>query len=1228
MDSINTQWLTKAMNFHGQQLQKLWEGEYGEHDLGRRNVRDLNYQVYGQRQKHLSFQDRGKRLKLQQFIVKNADVIFSTDGMVGGHSSAPSPASITEDMYAIMPPFETYINVDRSKRLQYFTENVKVGDLILGTIVSKQQSGMMLKVLCTAGIGANVRYVADINVKAFCPVANIIPAVDKKGVTRSYMMNDYVCCEVLEVIADTDKMVCSMKGTTRQPSDPPFQPPLGLISTDDFPLVYKKALDHKNESYESLLEKSIGFNNPNNIQFLSELMGINGHCSLMKGLRGKFPDNEYASELRQVQASKWAYRNVADGIDHFKAGKHIEAFQCLNKALSIDPKNVEGLVARGALYANSGNFQKAIEDFETALKLNPNHANARKYMGETLVALGRSYEEENKIEDAKKAYQSCLSIIPYHEEAKNSLEFLKNKSQGPKNLIEPEELMLPSIGVNTNITKPADVNDALKQLLKTEEDDKKDKKKKKKSKKRKSHKHSSSSSSSSSSGSGDSSSSSSSSSSDSSSSSGDSDFKKRKKHRSRSHRREKQSSLSPLSKRMAMMDQSQDTTSNYNFNKPAQSYDFGFEQNNEPSKISSGVAELDEDRIRSFLKETADDSDYEEKVRKFLEESAKWKKSKSDDKKKKKKKDKKSKKESKKKKKEKKLKRKAAAAAAAAAATFDLSELDDNKKLRDAIKKELSKEKRSKKHHEDEDEYFLQKSGYTKRFIDSLPDLEELESKLNAYYAREKESRREFSESPKRPIMESPSPTREQKARQAVAEAAASAGKWKMQMAPGPSGNSRFKKKQLDRSQSSDIWDEKPHFPTGNSSNRNDNYDDKRAPQPQPSDKGVSVRKQMAMKEAPPLPPSKKPESPKRSNKLPPEPPKPNINTGQVVLDKFGNFRLMTPPELKKGGPGGGAGGSMSHDNVPLPPGAPPRGINAGRRPPEPPGRPRSNSRSPRRRSRSRSKFSRSRSTSMSRSRSRSYRSRSYYSRSRSRSGSYYSRSRSRSRSYSGDRRRFRRGGGGFRGGRYNDRGTYYKPRFQNPRHNNQRPRGGGNYNNRDSRYDNRDYRGGRRGPFQNRGGRRQRGRFQRGGYRDFRDRRFDRSRSRDRSRSFSGSRDSGEDTRRHHDRDKDKINKYADNTDMDPQIRHEGPLSEGEDRDDYTSNDKMVNRDSYDGKWKENDKERNGDKEGGNEENSVKNSIPSETNIEEMDKFLDKVKKDKKKEMMERNKDLLENKS
>lgn len=135
-------------------------------------------------------------------------------------------------------------------------------------------------------------------------------------------------------------------------------------------------------------------------------------------------------------------RSVAEGIDHFKEGRHSEAFQCLNKALNMDPRNVEGLVARGALYANSGSFKKAIDDFESALKLNDNHANARRYLGETLVALGRSYEEESKFDEAKKAYQDCLKVVPNHEEAYNSLEYLKHRYTG-KQIVEPNELELP-----------------------------------------------------------------------------------------------------------------------------------------------------------------------------------------------------------------------------------------------------------------------------------------------------------------------------------------------------------------------------------------------------------------------------------------------------------------------------------------------------------------------------------------------------------------------------------------------------------------------------------------------------------------------------------------------------------------------------------------------------------------------------------------------------------------
>lgn len=108
------------MNFHGNQLQKVWEAEHGDTNLMKNDVSDMNFQVYGQRQKYLTFQDRGKRLKLHQFIAKRGKVLFSKD--VTAKKLVPDELAVTEDTYAIMPPLETFLNVDKQRRLKYFFE--------------------------------------------------------------------------------------------------------------------------------------------------------------------------------------------------------------------------------------------------------------------------------------------------------------------------------------------------------------------------------------------------------------------------------------------------------------------------------------------------------------------------------------------------------------------------------------------------------------------------------------------------------------------------------------------------------------------------------------------------------------------------------------------------------------------------------------------------------------------------------------------------------------------------------------------------------------------------------------------------------------------------------------------------------------------------------------------------------------------------------------------------
>ncbi|XP_045776538.1 tetratricopeptide repeat protein 14 isoform X1 [Maniola jurtina] len=1158
--------VAQSINYHGQQLQKTWEAERGEEDLVKIGIGPLDFAVYQSRHKHLTFQDRSKRLKLHQFIAKEANVLFDATVMEETPSSSSLGADATtpeDNLYALMPPFETFLNVDKSARLRHFFDNVKTGELIIGAVINRTASGMMLKVLCTAG--PTSRYVADINVKAFLPVGNIIPAVDKKNVSRNYLMNDTVCCEVIEVIPDTDKMVCGMKGITRGPDEPPPKPPLGLLSTDDFPLVYKKTMEMKGESYEAILEKSPGFNNPNCVQYLSELLGIaNMHCTNFASLRGGFSSSEYADELRQAQASKWAFRSVAEGIEHFKAGRHSEAFQCLNKALSIDPRNVEGLVARGALYANSGTFKKAIEDFETSLKLNPNHANARKYLGETLVALGRSYEDENKITEAQKAYEDCLAIIPFHEEAKNSLDFLKSKTSTTKPLIEPDELLLPGL----TGAKSFEMKETLKQLLNLTE--KKDKKKKKKRGKGKKKRSSSSSSSSSDSSSSSSSSESSSSSSESSESEGPN---RKKKRRSQSNNK-RQRSLSPLSKRMAMLGDadSASRTHNSQFNHP-----YGYqpppppieETNNAPMRSQ---ADIDyELKVRKFLEMTKEDSDYEEKVRNFLEETAQYKRNRKmqelgqqiqpgadHDKKKKKKKDKKKKKESKRKRKEQEREEKRKAKLSRNNSDYTLRELENisDKKLRDAIRKELKG--KSKRDQSSDGEY--DRKHEKSRLLDEMPGLEELESKLNAYHSMvEKEvlGKRDGRGSIS-PIDQAPPPPLEKP-------------KWKMSM-------SAVKEPRVKKKETPVPKGYKERYAFEDSSDDSQDH-----PKPSPGDKNVSVRRAMAMKEPPPLPSAPPPKSSRE-----PDPPgteathaahhqqhphAPPVRKGNIVLDKFGSFRLAQEGETPVSVPDGGRPEQFVTRIKPPTPSA--------RRPRSPPSprRHSSNSsddgrRSPKRsRSRSRPRKYRFRSGSRSASRSvssasgsvASRRRRSASPRSRSRSDasrSYYSRSRSRSRSVSRDRmRRFNRRGN-WRGRGGFERGTYYRPRFHTYNGGGNRGRGRGDFRRDDGRRfqhewrDNRS-RGGR--PFRPRRGGGGRGRPFRGGFRDFRDRRvigrYSRSRSLDRtrrSRSYSPER-----------RDKERDRLPVHEAGAAPAAPERNHRSEGE-----YEEERYVDRKEYDGKW------------------------------------------------------------
>lgn len=76
MDHLSATLVAKSLNFHGQPLFSIWQGERGDNDLMRIGLISPDFSTYQARQKNLAFQDRAKRLKLHQFIAKKANALF------------------------------------------------------------------------------------------------------------------------------------------------------------------------------------------------------------------------------------------------------------------------------------------------------------------------------------------------------------------------------------------------------------------------------------------------------------------------------------------------------------------------------------------------------------------------------------------------------------------------------------------------------------------------------------------------------------------------------------------------------------------------------------------------------------------------------------------------------------------------------------------------------------------------------------------------------------------------------------------------------------------------------------------------------------------------------------------------------------------------------------------------------------------------------------------------
>lgn len=229
---LNRELIQRAVEYHGKPLQKIWESELQPYELQKLGLdKNLDFVVYMARQKHFTLQERAKRLKLQQFLVRNANTLYRQYPSVGSGEKDFKES----DLFAI-PPMDAFLDTEPGESIAHLLETVKPGDIVYGSVTMyKHYAGLLFKPIFI--VGNVTSFVRNKSIKGTI-AKNHLEMPDKITIApKGFIANDLICCEVIDVHPDARRINCSMKRTDQSRAPETIQ--YGLLNKDDMPEIYK-----------------------------------------------------------------------------------------------------------------------------------------------------------------------------------------------------------------------------------------------------------------------------------------------------------------------------------------------------------------------------------------------------------------------------------------------------------------------------------------------------------------------------------------------------------------------------------------------------------------------------------------------------------------------------------------------------------------------------------------------------------------------------------------------------------------------------------------------------------------------------------------------------------------------------------------------------------------------------------------------------------------------------
>jgi Flp pilus assembly protein TadD len=118
--------------------------------------------------------------------------------------------------------------------------------------------------------------------------------------------------------------------------------------------------------------------------------------------------------------------NIAAGRQAIEAKDYNAAVGHLTKAVQEDPNNADAQSMLGYSYRKLGTFDKSMEHYQKALKIDGSHRSAHEYLGELYLDMNQPANAEKQLQALKKACPFFGKCEEY-DDLKEAIEKFKTK---------------------------------------------------------------------------------------------------------------------------------------------------------------------------------------------------------------------------------------------------------------------------------------------------------------------------------------------------------------------------------------------------------------------------------------------------------------------------------------------------------------------------------------------------------------------------------------------------------------------------------------------------------------------------------------------------------------------------------------------------------------------------------------------------------------------------------